>query len=162
MTDSVAKKILLALRSRLEMITLANGYQTDAGRNVMIGQRLADHRADILPAIRVMRSNEPTIQLQGRRRDLTFAASVECFVLADQDNPGLALEDVIADVKKALFLADDRYLQDVVSGKCLLHTELSLDVIALAPVEPGSRVESAVMAVSGAFPELYGDPYTIV
>lgn len=101
MADSKRKQIAAALLERLAAIQKVAGYHTDAGLHVTYGtQRLAD---DPLPSVTLRAGDCELVEknLSGKEiRRWQFAASG---LQNDDVDAPLALEDLVADIKRALF-----------------------------------------------------------
>jgi hypothetical protein len=89
----------------VEGITLANGYKTDIGKRVFRGKW--KHDEDLVPyAVVFVGPDSPSTHRDLRdvliEQDFVLAGYVEC----DPDNPNDAADDVVSDLKKAIFTSD--------------------------------------------------------
>jgi hypothetical protein len=97
---------LAELRTRLQQITVANGFNTDAGDLVFLGERPALGPDDPAAAVAiVVGPDEPTFQ--GPKIILVLPVQVEAHVREDVADPWLQVEAVIEDIKTAVELDHD-------------------------------------------------------
>src|SRR3990170_287171 len=93
--------ILAAFVARLEKIQIAEGYQTDAGQLVFIGERPVlgpdDPTASIMIDVR-----DDEVGHQGEHVVVALPVSVRAVVKAGSGDPWLAVEAVLADIKTAV------------------------------------------------------------
>lgn len=156
MPDSVAKQILTKLDTRLKTILVANGYNTNAGQRVYRGRKSFDWGdAALFPAISVFDPEERCESLHEERNDYLLVFHVEAHGFASASNPADLAHDLIADIKKALFIYSDQTLGGLVVSFEYKGREIQL------PEDAGSVVSVRVVA-EVKYPELYGDPYTIL
>ncbi len=99
--------ILTALATLLETITIADGFNTDAGNNVMLGQdvELGDNDPDA--AILISPLTERFVPNQTKLYSewpLSIKAVVKKF--DDLDDSWIAVEQIIEDIQKAVEVAD--------------------------------------------------------
>lgn len=155
MADTVAKQIINACFARLQAVQVANGFNTDAGLRVYRGRRTFDFEGDY-PVFSVWSpENTPADNRHNERHDLTLSVVVEGHALADLDNPNDAAQDLLGDIKQALFLAADRTMGNLVA-------DLRWTAEATEVPEDGGQVVSVRVFAEASYPELYGDPYTVL
>lgn len=100
--QSIAERIFCVIEKRLRRISKTDGYNTDAGLKVFRARRSIDI-AD-LPAISIWDGGEtPTDALPCANCDQELSINIEACAIANQDETGLVLEQIKADVKHALF-----------------------------------------------------------
>lgn len=93
--------VIEEVRTRLEEITTANGYQTNAGNLILMGQTPALSESDPEQALAVT-VGQDTVGYQGEDVQVTLPVMIFALVRADLDDPYLAAEAVLADIKKAI------------------------------------------------------------
>lgn len=156
MPDSIPKQILSALTTRLGTILIDDGFNTDAGLNVYRGKKSFDwENQDLFPAISVFDPLEEVEAGHEERNDNTLTVHIEGHVWADPDNPADGAHDLLADIKKAVLLFDDQTLGGLAAGMEYAGAEIEF------PDDAGSVI-SLRLTVKIAYPELYGDPYTVL
>lgn len=98
-----ASDIAALLKTRMQAITIANGYNTDIGTRVLMGRRKID--ASHVPCVVIIEGDdEPTREADSRMEipvDLDFVFSA--YVLCDPDHPNDAAHLAIKDIKRALW-----------------------------------------------------------
>lgn len=104
-TPSRRRLILEALLARLQVIEVANDYATDAGQHVYLGvtPALGIDDEDVAIAL-VVGDEEP--RYQGVSLLIALPVEIQALAKADLDEPWVAVEDVIADIKRAVELED--------------------------------------------------------
>ena len=154
-TKSVAHQIIDAIMTRLETIRIGDGFNTDAGWRVYWARRHVDAESIV-----VWRQNEAPDDPTRNTMQNRLTLSIEGHVDADQESTGQQLEYLLADIKKAVFLAtgESRYLilDDVRLAVDLFPTGVN----ALAR-EDGDTTEAVQVLVDVQYPEQYGDPYKV-
>lgn len=151
---SHANDIALILSSRLQAITVANGYQTDIGLKVMRGRKRLD--ASHLPcAVLVEKDDKVNSMSNGpraRKAKITQPFVLEGHATCDPDNPNDTGHKIIADIKRAMFSTTMPQGRDG-----LVYT---LDYVgrSIAPREDGIDVVSAAVEVSVEYIETLGEP----
>ena len=147
---------LTELKRRLEQITITNGFSTDAGKNVLLGEnaKLGPDDPETAIAIVVGSSTEEHLGFSKvivSRVGLSLQAFAKA-APADGADPFLVAEDVVADIKRAAEL-EDRTL----NGYC------SNPGFSRASVTPAKRLEAseyvgAKVDYSLTFEEAWGRP----
>lgn len=144
-------RALSALRDRLQAISVANGYRTDAGQALFMGQDAElgpdDARAAIALAVAA-----DEVRHNGENVVSVIPVEVHALVKAAVDNPLLALEDLIGDIKKAVE-QPDRTL-----GGLLVQRGLGRGSVRPIDREPGSEMVGAVVEYSLTMAEAWGNP----
>jgi len=104
--------IIEALRDRLSLIRIANGYATDIGRMVFRGRRNISE--DMLPCCTIIEA-EDEIERQKPRSGLdhtfplafeSLPVTIEAHGPCDADHPSIAAHDMVRDIKRAIFSGD--------------------------------------------------------
>jgi hypothetical protein len=150
------KLILEEFRARVSAITIANGFFTDAGKNVFLGEvpTLGPDDAETAIAL-VVEEDDPNTQTPfgpgtGATIQIGLTIAIHALAMADLDTPLLAIEDVIHDIKQAVEL-DDRTLGGLV-GSLMRGPTRPLDR------EEGSTVVGASVDYDVMYSEAWGDP----
>lgn len=147
-------RILLECVKRLEQISVAGGFLTDAGLSIALGQNveLGENDPDIGIVI-VLGDERPTGSQQKACYDLPIM--IRALAKEDSDTPALAIEYLIADIKKAIE-ADDRTLDQAVNRNGSLG--LVRDRVSALPREEGSRTVGAEVVYIAPVWEAWGQP----
>lgn len=154
MTDTVALQIVNAIATRLADITTANGYNTDPA--IFKGRREFTWNDSSPIRISVWAPEAtPPEKNHAERIDVSLVVVVEGFGNADFDDPYVLAQQMIGDIKTAVFGPTDQYLGDLIAGM-----RWSGDT-AVMP-EPGSKVVSTQTLITVEYPELIGKPYHII
>jgi hypothetical protein len=98
MADSKRQQIMTALITRLQTITVANGYETDIGANVNEWHVTNFEEAE-LPAVDVRDTTE-SVEVRGGNHDYTLSIQIETKVSGT--TAAAKMRDVIGDVIKAI------------------------------------------------------------
>jgi hypothetical protein len=99
---SARKDALTELRTRLEGITVVNGFTTNAGQQLFIGERPVLGPDDPAASIVMVVGTDQPAPNQGENVVYILPVKVQLLVRADVATPWDVIEDVIADVKKAV------------------------------------------------------------
>jgi len=140
--QSISERIFSVIEKRMRRINMKDGYNTDAGLNVFRSRRTLD--VDELPAIVIWDGGEiPTEALPCADCDQELTIDIEAHALVNQDETGLMLEEIKADVKHALF-------GDNPNGSIKDFQQMKLAAFGYkgcvpAPREDGSASESITM-----------------
>lgn len=152
MADSYRRKqILEQLFARVQLIRTEHGYKTDAGRLVFLGEafELGPDDPDVAIAIVVL-DDDPTQRAEKVHIDLPI--DFRALAKADQDQPWLAVEDIIGDIKRAVE-QEDRTL-----GKLVNHPGLERRPTRTLPRAPGSETVGASLVYLAPYSEVWGAP----
>lgn len=147
---STRQTIIEEIRSRLAGITVDNGYQTDAGALVFVGQTPALSDADPEQALAI-RVGGDDIGYQGENVLVTLSLVVHALMRADVDEPTTASEAVIADIKKAVEI--DRDLAGALQPR-----GLERGTTTAADRSQGSEYVAATVEYRCRFVERWGQP----
>jgi len=147
---SVRQSILTEIVSRLSGISLLGGYQTDAGALVFVGQTPALSEADPEQALALVVGSD-AVGYQGENVLTQLSIVVHAILRADVDEPTLASEAVIADIKKAVEI--DRDL-----GGILTPRGLERGTTTAALRSQGSEYVAATVEYRCRFVERWGQP----
>lgn len=98
---STRQSALQVLQARLSEIRVANGYNTDAGERLFIGEQPILGPSDPLASLCiVVRATEPG--KQGENVLVRLPVGVQAIVRADSADPWSTIEQVIEDIKRAV------------------------------------------------------------
>jgi hypothetical protein len=147
---SVRQNILTEFVTRLSGISLLGGYQTDAGALVFVGQTPALSEADPEQALALVVGSD-AVGYQGENVLTQLSIVVHAILRADVDEPTLASEAVIADIKKAVEI--DRDL-----GGILTPRGLERGTTTAALRSQGSEYVAATVEYRCRFVERWGQP----
>lgn len=151
MADSKRKQILLALAARLEAITKLNGYNTDAGEHVEHGRHVVGE-GDVLPRLVLVPGDvDPIEKNLGGGEVRRWVLVVSGLIADDPINP-LVAEDLLADIKRALFRSDDVRL-----GGLAIQVE-SLAGETVTDAQDGGKVAACTVPLAVRYSEGYGAP----
>src|SRR5574341_1196761 len=99
------QQILEAFLTLVQVIRTANGFATDAGLTVFLGETPTLGPDDPDTAIAIVVGEEaPTYQ--GENVFIALPVGIQALAKPDLDQPWLAAEAVLGDIKKAVELAD--------------------------------------------------------
>lgn len=148
--SSRRQQIVEALKARLEAITIANGFDTNVGTTIYVGESpdLGPDDADTAIAI-VVGDEEP--QFQGEHVYLELPISIQAIAKANLDESWLNVEAVIGDIKRAVELAD-RTLGGLVKRQIVRGPVRALHR------EPGNTTVGASVTYIAPFTEVWGSP----
>lgn len=106
-TPSRRERILVALRDRLAAISTQNEFATDAGKTIFLGEVAALGPDDPPVAIAmVIQEDQVVAQVQGLKFLIHLPIEIQAIAKATLDEPWLAAEAVLADIKRAVELED--------------------------------------------------------
>lgn len=130
MNESNDKKVMQNIKAALLTITMANGFNTDAGLNVIWGK--ISNTADQVPCIFLIdgdatnRDDDEVPNMKGRPRTLNIKVRkrviVEAHVACDKDEPNAAGHDAINDIKAAMMAGDRSFDGITLSTKWISDT----------------------------------------
>lgn len=147
------QRLLEAVLARLQAITVANGFQTNAGDNVFLGVAPEFGPDDPSAAIAVAVGEEvPRFQQANLLIGLPIAIQALVNLEKDDlDQPWLMVEAVIADIKTAIEL-EDRTFDGLVAMRIERGSVLTI------PREPGSTTVGAQVTYIAPYIEGWGTP----
>ena len=150
MSESTRQQALAVLELRLSLIRLDNGYQTDAGSRIFIGENpvLGENDPEATLAIVV---REDTLGHQGENVVVTLPVEVQAIVRADAERPDRTTEAVIADIKTAVEKDHDL-------GGTLMRRGLERGKTRPLPRADGSQFVGASVEYVLKFAEGWGRP----
>lgn len=151
--EPVAYRVLLALKARLQQITVANGFRTDAGLNVFLGNT-ALHGNEI-PGITILENEDPfEVEEHGNKTLEGGEYICQAIAAASPANPFETGHKLLADMKQAMFLAD-RQETERLDG---LESVLRYRGRKVFQREPGEKHTYANLIIAVEHIESRGDP----
>ncbi len=150
MADSRRRQFLEALRARLNQITVANGYNTNAGAQLFIGFTPDMGPDDPDTAIAIM-IGEDDQGWQAKKMFYILPVEIHALAKADIDDPWMAVESLIQDIKRAVEL-EDRTFEGV------LADNLERGPTRPTDREPGALFVGATVTYQARIAEAWGDP----
>jgi hypothetical protein len=139
------QSIIEALASRLENIQVAEGYNTDAGSMVFLGEDPTFGPDDPAVALAVNVGDA----VEGRQPMVTeMPLEVVALVRADITAPLLAMEQVIADIRAAV------ETDHTLGGTC---KQLTRGAVRALPRETGHTVVGASVEYTALYSEMWGE-----
>lgn len=144
------RAILEAVKARLEAIRQDDGYATDAGAMVFLCEAPALGPDDPDVAI-VILVGEDEPRFQGEHILLRMPMEIQAVAKAGLDEPWLAVEDVLGDIKTAVE-ATDRTLGSLVKRQVERGATVTLER------EPGSTYVGATITYYAPYAERWGHP----
>lgn len=147
---STRQAILSELLGRVGRITIGNGFATDAGQKVFVGETpvLGPDDPETAIALVVGNDTQPD-EFLGDDILTRLPIEVQAIARADLDQPWLTVEAVIADVKHAIETAD-RTLGGLLARNLLRGTTRTL------PREPGATAIGAAVQYAAIYLETWG------
>lgn len=141
-------------RARLQAIQIANGYATDAGSHVFLGEATGFGSDDALTAIVIVVGDDELVKAQGRAIFLRLPVEIQCLATVEPgrlSEPWAVIEEILGDVKKAMEQDDE-----------LLHgndkRSMARGVTRVLPREPGSTSVGAAITYTLGYQEFWGQP----
>ena len=144
------QQVLAALVARVQAITVDDGFNTDAGTAVYLGETPMLGPDDPLVAIALIVGDDDP-GYQGEHVFVKLPIEIQGVAFADQTDSWMAVEAVIEDIKRAVEL-EDRSL-----GK-LLRSELERGPTRTLRREPGSSTVGAGVTYLAPIAEKWGTP----
>lgn len=147
---SKRQQILTTLLERLQEIRISDCFQTGAGHAVFLGELPALGPDDPEVAI-VLVPQEDEPRYQGVKVFLTLPIQIQAIAKADINQPYLAAEAVLSDIKTAVEL-EDRTLGG------LVIRQIERGPTALLDREPGSETVGVAITYRAPYEEIWGRP----
>lgn len=143
--------MVLNIAERLAAIRVANGFNTDAGLQVLLGELPMFGDDDPPEALTVIiGTDQVTSSMENVASKIPF--EIQALVKVGSRSPLLALESMIADIKKAI------ETQDRSLGGTLIRNGLSRFQTRVLEREPGSNFVGVGVDYVGTIAEKWGNP----
>jgi hypothetical protein len=148
--STVRQHILEALKGRVEAIQVVDGFATDAGLSVFLGERprLGPDDPEIAIAIVVF---DDVVKSQGRKYFIALPVGICALARADLDAPWTSVEAILGDLKKAV------ELEDLTLGG-LLRANFERGSTRTLDRESGTTTVGAMVTYELQYSETWGKP----
>lgn len=147
---STRQDALVELRDRLQQVRVANGYATEAGQLVLLGEQPTLGESDPAAVLAiVVGADEPGPQ--AARVVIRLPVQVQALVRADTEDPWLTIEEILGDIKRAVE-------QDHDLDGTLLPRGLERGATTTLEREAGSAYVGAGVEYRLAYAEDWGNP----
>jgi hypothetical protein len=144
------QRILAAMLERVEQIRTENGFNTEVGWKVFLGETPILGPSDPEAALAiVIREDAVLFQAENLRIDLFL--EFQALARADINHPWVMVEQVLADIKRAIELPD-RTLGRLVPNR------ITRGSVRTLPREPGSTVVGVGVTYTAPYLEAWGNP----
>lgn len=152
MPTTTRLQVLNAIKARLAVITVANGYATDAGQLIALGEvtELGDDDPDAALAI-VVGDDAPKPQSTVGTTLAEWPLRIAALAKADLAEPWTTVEQVLGDIKRAFELSD-RTLGGLLKG------DIQRGSTRVIPRDPGSTTIGVAITYVGIVSERWGQP----
>jgi len=156
MADSRRLRILNALKSRIEAIEVSNGFNTDAGQRVYLGE-LPELGPNDPEAVIAIIPREDIVGAALNNIPIQWPIDIVVLVQPDIAAPWIVVENALADIKKAVEL-EDRTLGDLLIGGRDNPGGLVRGTTEVFPRPTGAEVSGASITYMAPFAEAWGFP----
>lgn len=148
---SVRRQLVLEeFKDRLARVTVANGFQSDAGETLFVGETPDLGEDDPPAAIAILVGDEEPVY-QGVQLHIRLPYEIQAHVKANLEQPWETVEQIIADIKKAVELEDRKF-----GG--LIPRQIERGTVRGLPREAGQTTVGAAVTYLAAYTETWGDP----
>ena len=100
MSDTKRERIIKAIETRMATITIANGYNTEIGKNVFRAIPKIDPSQ--LPACDIFPLTETTERIGGGNYLCTMSLNIVAIAKTESQNPSVLSEQILGDIRMAL------------------------------------------------------------
>lgn len=142
--------VLMAFKARLELVKTSEGFSTDAGFNVVLGEKTQFGESDPLPAICIVPAPDAPTH-NGENVSAVWAVEIQAIAEVDINQPVVVPEQVIGDIKVAIE-TEDRTLGGLVPSRIRRGSTRTL------PREPGSTICGVGITYGFQLTEQWGHP----
>ncbi|KKM71003.1 hypothetical protein LCGC14_1434960 [marine sediment metagenome] len=149
--SSKREDVIRALRDRLAAISVTNGYNTNAGQKIFLGETPTIGPNDPAASLAVVVGTDDS-RFQGEHVVVALPVEVQAIVKADVSDPLLTIEAVIADIKRAVELPDRTF------GGLLVNRGLKRGSTRPFERESGSEFVGAAVEYIATLAEGWGAP----
>lgn len=156
MPESRRQLILAAIVSRLETITIDNGYQTNLGQVVLLGELPRFGPDDPAQVTAVLPREDQPGEMQVGKVRIVLPVDIALLFAPGTTNPGAAREAGIADVKKAM--EADLTLGGLLVGGRNHPAGMVRGTTETFDRSTGSEVVGAIMSYGCCYDETLGMP----
>lgn len=145
--------VLTAFAARLADITIANGYATDAGQLVVMGEAGELGESDPDAALAIVPGDDRQKTQAGTVGTAFLEWPIQLVALgkADLSQPWVTLENIVGDIKRAIETGDRR-----LGG--LVKSDLQRGATRIVPREPGSLTIGVSVTYVVTIAEPWGQP----
>ncbi len=124
---SLASELSAAIKTRLQGITIANGYNTDIGLRVFAGR--GSINIEEVPCIVLVEEDESVEEQSGTQARVVLPYTIEAHDACDPLNPNDKAHLMLADLKRAIFAGDRTFGGKLIKPKDgLQYTGRSIEV----------------------------------
>ncbi|TXH56551.1 MAG: hypothetical protein E6Q97_06135 [Desulfurellales bacterium] len=156
---SLSERAFCEIERRLRGVRKADGYETDAGRNVFRSLRSVE--VDDSGALVLWDGGESATGEAGHPSKVALTVNIEGHVLADKCETGTALEEIKADIKRAVLSESNGALAEPgPQAREYLIGTIRYTGAQPSPREEGSTSESIVLTFEVGYVEGVGNPYS--
>lgn len=149
--SSKREDVIRALRDRIALISVTNGYNTNAGQKIFLGETPTLGPNDPAAALALVVGTDES-GYQGENVVSNLPVEVQAIVKADVSDPLLMIEAVIADIKRAVELPDRTF------GGLLINRGLKRGSTRPFEREAGSEYVGAAVEYVATLAEGWGAP----
>lgn len=157
MADPRRLRIIEALKARAERITVANGFRTNAGQQVLLNELPAFGPDDAEIAIVMLVQEDQISDKQVGKISIVLPVDFVALVKPDVEEPWVIAEQVLADIKEAVEL-EDRSLGGLLSGGLNNPEGLMRGTTEVYPRQTGSEVAGLLVSYGCHYRESWGRP----
>ncbi|MGE3175918.1 MAG: hypothetical protein AB7O32_00495 [Vicinamibacterales bacterium] len=150
-TPSTRQQILEALKTRLSAIDGRPPFETEIGRTIHLGEMPALGPDDPIEAC-VLLPEDDVVDFQRANLLIDWPITIGAVVKADLDEPWVLVERAIADIKRAVELADRRL------GIALVRDQMRRGTTRVFERPEGSTVTGAGISYTVYYQEAWGNP----
>jgi hypothetical protein len=143
--------ILEALKGRVEAIQVVDGFATDAGLSVLLGERPMLGPDDPETAIAILVFNS-VVKAQGHKLFIGLPIGLAAIAKADLDAPSVAIEAILGDIKRAV------ELEDTTLGGLLLRSFERGPERTMDRAETGTTTVGVMVMYDLSYCETWGKP----
>jgi hypothetical protein len=150
------QRILEALQERLEVITIENGYETDLGLHILLGELPTFGPDDPKQVIAILpREDQPSAALN--KIPIRWPIDIAVLLSPDLSAPWRLVEAGLGDVKKAVEL-EERTLGGLLTGGQNNPGGLMRGSTETYPRTSGSEMVGALITYVMPYVEVFGSP----
>ncbi len=158
-TKSRRERILDALKCRLEGITQNDGYRTNLGHKVLLGEMPRFGPDDPEQVIAILPKEDQIVgEWQEGKVPITWPIDIAVLLKPDLSRPWAIVEAGLVDVKRAIEGPTDRTLGGLLKGGKNNPGGLMRGTTEAFPRHSGSDVVGALVTYACPFWETWGDP----